>query len=195
MSQPNEIVKSFETIVDMVRDRALYADISEIIKFRDEEIGKIADNARPVFTIDFASMSLRIVYDMHPKFKVNDVKKMLEYDGVILLVSREKPGTLALKGIEEATKNVQVFDINELQFNVARHNLVPSHTPVRDEDEINQIIADTCVKNKTQMPLLYNTDAMARYLALKPGQLVRILRLSPSAGESITYRVCVKAAS
>jgi DNA-directed RNA polymerase subunit H len=195
MSQPNEIVKSFETIVDMIKDRALYADVSEIVKFRDEEIDKMADNARPVFTIDFATMNLRIVYDMHPKFKVNDVKKMLEYDGVILLVSREKPGTLALKGIEEATKNVQVFDINELQFNVARHNLVPLHTPVRDEDEINQIIMDTCVKTKTQMPLLYNTDAMARYLALKPGQLVRIRRLSPSAGESITYRVCVKAAS
>lgn len=192
MNQAREITKSFETIVDMVNDRLLYDSAQELVDFRDQQMQVAANNTRPVFSMDFPSCDLRIVYDMHPKFKVNDVKKLLDYPGVVMLVSREKPGTLALKGLEEAATNIQVFDINELQFNVARHSLVPKHEPIRDEALIEQVIKSACVKSRFQLPLIHNTDAMARYLALKPGELVRITRLSPSAGEYVSYRCCIK---
>lgn len=193
MNQAREIVKSFETVVDMMHDRMLYPDLQELVDFRDQQMGAAANNSRPVFHMDFPSCELRIVYDMHPKFKVNDVKKILDYPGVVVLVSREKPGTLALKGLEEAAKSIQVFDINELQFNVAKHSLVPIHEPIRAEEDIDRVIKAACVKSKFQLPLIHNTDAMARYLALKPGELVRIKRLSPSAGEYVSYRCCIKA--
>ena len=193
MNQAREIVLSFETIVDMIRDRNIHEDINEMVEFRDREIDVLAGSSRPVFALDFPTCSLRIVYDMHPKFKVNDVKKLIDYPGTVMLVSREKPGTLALKGLEEAAHNIQVFGISELQFNVAKHSLVPKHESIRAEGEIERIIKASCVKSKFQLPLILSTDAMARYLALKPGELVRITRLSPSAGESVSYRCCVKA--
>lgn len=87
----------------------------------------------------------------------------------------------------------QVFDMNELQFNAARHSLVPKHEPIRGEAEIDAIIKACFVKTKFQLPLILSTDTMARYLALKPGELVRITRLSPSAGISTSYRCCIKA--
>ena len=110
MNQAREIALSFETIVDMVRDRGLYVngETQEMVDFRDKEMEAMATNARPVFSIDFPACAIRIVYDMHQKFKVNDVKKLLDYAGVVMLVSREKPGTLALKGLEEASNNIQV---------------------------------------------------------------------------------------
>ena len=194
MDQAREIIKSFETIVDMVKDRKLYESVKELEDFRDQQLQAAASGARPVFALEFPSCSLRIIYDMHPKFKVNDVKKMLDFPGgTIILVSKEKPGTLALKGLADASdNNIQVFDINELQFNVARHSLVPQHEPIRAEEEIDKIVKISCVKSKFQLPLIHNTDAMARYLALKPGEIVRIVRLSPSAGEYVSYRCCIK---
>jgi DNA-directed RNA polymerase subunit H (RpoH/RPB5) len=196
MNQSREIVKSFETIYEMMADRRTVSEagLLELAHFRDNSIAQLATNARPVSSCDFPECSLRVIYNMHPKFKVNDVKKMLDYDGVVLLVCRERPGTLALKGLEEAGSNIQVFGISELQFNVSKHSLVPKHEPVRDDAEIARIIKDCIIKSKFQLPLIHNTDPMARYLALKPGELVRILRLSPSAGEYVSYRCCIKAA-
>ena len=131
---------------------------------------------------------------MHPKFKVNDVKKLLNTDDdwTILVVAREKPGTLALKGLAEHSSNIQVFDIKELQFNIAKHALVPKHEPIRDEKEIERILKEICVHSRIQLPLIHNTDPMARYLALKHGELVRIQRLSSSSGEYTCYRCCIK---
>ena len=193
MNQSREIIQSFHTLVDMLRDRNMYEDVSEIVNFRDKEIEEISMNSRPVFPIEFATCNIRVIYNMHPKFKVNDVKKLLDHPGIVILISREKPGTLALKGIEEAASNIEVFDINELQFNVAKHSLVPKHESIRDEKTINAIIKASLVKTKFQLPLILSTDVMARYLALKPGELVKITRISPSAGEATTYRCCVKA--
>lgn len=193
MEQTREIIKSFETIVEMVGDRKQYADINELINFRDAQLPAFAAGNKTIFTLDFPLCNLRVVYNMHPKFKVNDVKKSLAFAGTIILVAREKPGTLAMKGLEEASKdNVQVFDIKELQFNVARHSLVPLHEPVREEADIAAVVAASSVKSKMQLPLIHSSDPMARYLALKPGELVRIRRLSPSAGEYISYRCCIK---
>lgn len=193
MEQTREIVRSFHTIVEMIRDRKLYPNIDELVEFRDAQLSAFAAGNKTIFSLDFPSCSMRIVYNMYPKFKVNDVKKLLAFSGIVILVAREKPGTLALKGLEGAAKdNVQVFDIKELQFNVARHSLVPLHEPVRDEDDIAAIIAASSVKSKMHLPLIHSSDPMARYLALKPGELVRIHRLSPSAGEYVSYRCCIK---
>ncbi|PNH06992.1 DNA-directed RNA polymerases I, II, and III subunit RPABC1 [Tetrabaena socialis] len=192
MDQAQEIIKSFDTIVDMMRDRDLFTDLQDLVDYRDQQIMSVASSARLVFSIDFSAYATRIVYNMHPKFKVNDIKKLLDYEGTIILVSKEKPGTLALKGLDEAAHNIHVFDVNELQFNVSRNALVPKHEPIRNEADIDAIIKSSRVKSKFNLPLIHNTDPMARYLALKPGELVRITRLSPSAGEYVSYRCCIK---
>ena len=198
MNQVREISTSFQTIIEMMQDRMLYESIEEIKKYRDEDLPALLRNQlRPVFSMDFATCSLRIIYDLHPKFKVNDIKRLLEFKGTILLVSAEKPSTLAMKGLHEAAdqsgNSIEVFQIDRLLFNVAAHSLVSKHEPIRDEKEIEQIMKMHNARSKLQLPLIYNTDPMACYLALKPGELVRITRHSPSAGEYYSYRYCIKA--
>lgn len=195
-NQAREIARSFETVVDMMRDRGTLSEaaLQELADFRDREMPQLSTSARPMFSCDFAASNLRVIYNLHPKFKVNDVKKLLDFPGAVLLISQERPGTLALKGLEEASASTQVFHINELQYNVSRHSLNPKFEPVRGESDIAEIVRACCIKTKFQLPLIHSTDAMARYLALRPGELVRIRRLSPSAGEYVSYRCCIKAA-
>jgi DNA-directed RNA polymerase I, II, and III subunit RPABC1 len=84
-----------------------------------------------------------------------------------------------------------VFDIKSLQFNISHHELVPKHEVIHDEAEVKDIVAKYSLKSKFQLPIILKTDAMAKYLGLKNGDVVKITRVSPTAGEYIVYRCCV----
>ena len=192
-----EISTSFQTLVEMMKARALYPSVQELIDFRDNTLpGMLKSAVRPVFALDFATCSLRVVYNLHPKFKVVDIRRLItESDATtVVLVTQSYPSTLALKNLSVSDKEINVFNIEELQYDVAKHSLVPKHEPIRGQAEIAATLKHLNVKTKSQLPQISSTEAMARYLALKPGELVRITRYSPSAGEYILYRCCFRGA-
>ena len=86
---------------------------------------------------------------------------------------------------------IQFFELREVMFNVTKHSLVPKHEVIDEEEEINSIVKRHNVKNKLQFPLILKTDPIARYYGMKPGNLVRVTRVSPSSGEYVMYRCCV----
>jgi DNA-directed RNA polymerase subunit H (RpoH/RPB5) len=213
MNQTKEVATSFQTLINMIKSRGLYDNVDELTAYYDSELSHMQTHLRPVFSKDFKSCSLRVIYDLHPKFRVIDIRKFLEFSAgqqqqqqqvvahldTVILVSWEHPSTLAMKGLEVFAKenrtSIQVFRIEELQFDCAQHALQPKFEPIRDDVEISRIMKMHNVKSKLQLPLIYSADAMARYLALKPGEIVKITRLSPSAGEYIEYRCCIKAST
>ena len=113
----------------------------------------------------------------------------------IILVLQEKPSQQCMKVVTEFVAktqiDVQLFDILELQYNISKHVLVPKPEVIRDEEEIKNIVARYSIKSKLQFPHILKTDPMSRYLGLKSGDLVKITRVSPSAGEYIVYRCCL----
>ena len=197
MNYKQEVLRSFATIGDMLGDRG--EDVASLRHVSGEDVLAIAAS-RNVFSIDLQSCRYRVVYNLHVKFKLGDVKKLLEQPQddnddsgdprTFLVVTREKPAASAKKGIDELGRDVQFFDIRELQYNVSRHSLVPRHEPVREEAPIEEIMKRYHLKSRFHLPLILNSDPMARYLALKPGQLVRITRVSPSSGHYVLYRCC-----
>ena len=62
-----------------------------------------------------------------------------------------------------------------------------------DEVAIGEITKAYNVKSRFHFSIILSTDPMARYLALKHGQLVRISRFSQSSGTYVLYRCCQKA--
>lgn len=190
-SQEFEVVRSWKTLRDMLRDRG--CDTSDIDAISGEDVASIA-TSKSVFHIDLVGCNTRIIYDLNSKFKPIDVKKLLVDDiPTIILIARDAPSNAAIKGFAEMSLHVQLFLLQELQFNVSKHVLVPSHTPIRDEPDILRLVNSYHVKSRYHFPIILSSDPMARYLALMPGQLVRITRTSPNAGEYVTYRCCVKA--
>ena len=196
MNHNNELRKCFGTIKEMLRDRGV--DAASLDHVSAEDVIALS-GSRAVFHLDLTSCAYRVVFDMNPKFKLADVRKLLEdtpfNNAVFLVVTKDHAGPThaALKGVDELKKDVQFFDMRELQYNVSHHTLVPRHEPVRDEAEIDEIVKRYRLKTRFQLPLILGTDPMARYLALKPGQVARITRNSPSAGTYVLYRCCMRA--
>ena len=92
-----------------------------------------------------------------------------------------------------ATKSLHVsfFQAHTIVNNPLEHVLVPKHE-LLPSSEHAAFLADHKIKSKANLPLIkFHEDMIARVIGLLPGDIVKITRPSPSAGEYISYRVCV----
>ena len=75
------------------------------------------------------------------------------------------------------------------RFNVAGHVLVPKHTKLSEKDK-EEVLAKF---NSTidDFPGIGKYDAALHGLNVKQGDMVKIVRKSPTAGTTVFYRVVV----
>ena len=93
--------------------------------------------------------------------------------------------------LEEIGRNIEVelFNELELQYDPTFHNLVPKHIILTKEEKKN--VLQQFNLTLSQLPKLSKSDVIARYYNMNIGDLIKIIRTSPSAGKCITYRaVC-----
>jgi len=85
--------------------------------------------------------------------------------------------------------DVEVFTDEELLENIIENIYVPIHI-VLSEEEATKYKDEYRLKN-TDIQRIFTTDPIAKYYNIKPGQLVKIIRPSLTAGEEIAFRLCV----
>jgi DNA-directed RNA polymerase subunit H len=88
-------------------------------------------------------------------------------------------------------KKTKKVDIIEEETKVTDHKLVPKHEILPDEEK-KQILGKFNATEE-QFPFLFSTDPVVREIGAKPGDMVRITRVSDTAGESFYYRYVVEA--
>jgi DNA-directed RNA polymerase subunit H (RpoH/RPB5) len=83
------------------------------------------------------------------------------------------------------------FYMDSFQMNPLKHYLVPPHEIVPKEQH-DALMKSLYITQKAQFPLIrYHEDPITRVIGATPGDILKITRPSPSAGEYIVYRVCV----
>ncbi len=74
--------------------------------------------------------------------------------------------------------------------------LVPDHVYVPKHEIISKKEADAVLKKynckPNELPLIFVTDPAILGLGVKPGDMIKISRKSPTAGESLYYRYVVE---
>ena len=75
------------------------------------------------------------------------------------------------------------------RVNILEHELVPKHE-VLSPEEAEKILKQLSVQ-PTQLPWISVDDPVVKAIGAKPGDIVRIIRKSPTAGETIAYRYVV----
>jgi DNA-directed RNA polymerase subunit H len=79
--------------------------------------------------------------------------------------------------------------IDQLQFNILEHKLVPRHTIVPNSDVPELLIRYHA--SLEHLPKLSRFDPVARAICIRPNQVCEIKRPSNSACSSLYYRVCI----
>ena len=75
------------------------------------------------------------------------------------------------------------------KFKADKHILIPKHTKLSDTQ--GEKLLETYNISLKELPRILKTDPSIISLDAKPGNIVKITRNSPTAGESIFYRVVV----
>lgn len=75
-------------------------------------------------------------------------------------------------------------------FSIFDHELVPKHI-LLSKEEAEQLLKTHKIK-PYQLPKIKDTDPAVKALGAKPGDIIKIIRKSPTAGVAEYYRYVVK---
>jgi DNA-directed RNA polymerase I, II, and III subunit RPABC1 len=191
MNPNNQLLyNSVGTILEMLYDRGY--DMSGINK--DDIYTSLTNKNNHTISIITGEKVIDVIYYLPFKFKLAEARAVININpkaDLTIIVLNDKLSANNTKSVLELGKNINIFEIKELQFNITKHILVPKHEIIREEEIIADVVLRYNIKTKFQLPHILKTDPMSRYLGLKTGDMVKIIRTSPSAGEYIGYRVCL----
>ena len=116
--------------------------------------------------------------------KMKDAKA----DSGIIVISGQLTSQAKQKMIDiNYELQVECFNISELMVNITEHSYVPKHILLTKEKK--KMLLKRYKIKEHQLPKILTTDPVAKYLGLKKGDVVKIIRDSETAGKYVTYRI------
>lgn len=149
-----------------------------------------------IYWVD-ASYRLKVENEVNNLFSDENPNHLNASEDEVILVLSEPMNdafhATAVKVWNRMKAKIAFFHIKQLVTNPQRHKAVPPHRKLSQE-EAAEVMKTLYVRSKSEFPrILYHIDMQARVLGLIPGEVVEIMRPSPTCAEYIQYRVCALA--
>lgn len=87
---------------------------------------------------------------------------------------------------------VESFHISELQYNKLEHELVPKYGKILTPAEEKAVMKKFSNAKKSNFSKILVSDPIAKYLGLRVGNMVEVIREDPQGFEWTSYRVAAK---
>ena len=135
-----------------------------------------------------------------PRDHINDyiddlfnLEQVLTKDDILIIVIKQEPNDPLLNIINQIWEQegifIIIFNIKRLQFNILKHDYVPQHV-ILSEEEAKKVNLKFNIKDNKDFPQISRFDPVAQAIGMRPGQICKILRPSKTAIISEYYRYC-----
>ena len=194
------LIRSRQTILDVLEDRGynsdLYRDISPeqiaVLAVNPRSMDMTVDRRRDDAPRDQAMVVYMTETVIAPRFIESKMSEIETTADLIVILNQdynEAFDQYSLKVWRENEMRVTFFHIKQMVVHLGRHVLVPPHRRLT-EAEARAEMERYSVTQKTQFPLIKHSDIQARLMGLVPGEIVEVLRPSPTAGVARVLRIC-----
>lgn len=151
-----------------------------------------ASNPNP--PVDIGTIYVSFIQDTtigvkHMRNFIQEITAAHHHTGILVTNVPTSSGALKIIPAVSQSCRVECFVESELLVNITHHDLVPHHVLLSREERA-ALLARYRLKD-TQLPRIQHHDPVAKYLGLRRGQVVKIIRTSETAGRYASYRLCV----
>ncbi|MCU0632066.1 MAG: DNA-directed RNA polymerase subunit H [Methanolinea sp.] len=77
-----------------------------------------------------------------------------------------------------------------IKLNVLEHTMVPDHQ-IMSEEEVQELYSLYTISSE-QLPKIYHDDPAVKVIGAKVGDVIRIVRISHTAGRAESFRLVIK---
>ncbi len=111
----------------------------------------------------------------------------------IIVVTQDSPSIHLRRKISAFKKEniyITVYDYDKFKCVIPEVPIVPKHEIV-PADQVEKVLAEEKITDVNQLPKIKESDPMSVWLGILKGDIVKITGPSESAGERISYRLCI----
>jgi len=122
-----------------------------------------------------------------------NIKKNTEINIIFIVLDVITPSVKEVIKLLNKKYNIymQVFPIKQLMFNVTKHRIVPKHIRIKKLQNKSDFLQSLHIDNLDKLPKILDSDPVAMFIGLRPGEICKIIRPSQSAGIHNVYRYCI----
>lgn len=182
-------------------------DTSDYNEFSINEIDTIYKNSQLDMLIDNEEMGTKTFIKFYLDLKqlrpqnldsiIDDLflvdNVLTNKDTLVIIVDDEPNDTITAKVkylFDHSGVFVVIHNIQRLQYNILQHDLVPK-IDILDEKEKLDFKKRYNIQKNSQIPEISRFDPQALAVAIRPGDICKFTRDSPTALHTSYYRVCV----
>lgn len=201
------LIRSRNTVLDILEDRGY--DVLPYRNIAPEQILTLLEgNPRSLDMIvkkkaetSAPSERAAVVYMIQDRLRsrlgtftrdIYETDELTRADDIMVLVNEpwhESFDKTSLQMWQTQKARMTFFHIKQVVVHPGRHVLVPPHRKLNAE-EAKAEMTRWSVTQKSQFPLIKHSDVQAKLLGLVPGDVVEILRPSPTSGVARVLRIC-----
>jgi len=98
---------------------------------------------------------------------------------------------ISLDELKIKEPDIEYYDINNLMINITKHDIMPKFEIYDTDIKKKEIIDILDNINPKIFPKMLISDPIAKYYNLKIGDILKIKRISPLSGETISFRTVI----